>query len=83
MKRPKARLYLFFQGVGDRLLRVFHDFGETLFLMSEMVMWAGGLLFSRKGIRRGSSTRNALDYGLTALPILFIIMFLIGFVSAL
>jgi phospholipid/cholesterol/gamma-HCH transport system permease protein len=81
--RAKARLYLLFQSVGDVLLRLVHDFGETLVLMSEMVTWSLGLVFTRTGVRRGAFTRGVLDYGLMAFPILFIIMFLVGFVSAL
>jgi phospholipid/cholesterol/gamma-HCH transport system permease protein len=69
--------------VGDWPLRLFRDFGETLVLMSEMVTWSISLVFAGQAVRKGSFARNALDYGVSALPILFIIMFLIGFVSAL
>jgi phospholipid/cholesterol/gamma-HCH transport system permease protein len=83
MKRSKARIYNFFIALADIFLKIVNEFSGMLLLASEIVSWSLAMLFRGRGTRKGEFTRNVLDYGLGAIPIIGIIMFLIGFISAL
>ena len=84
MMRIKAHTYSFFIAIADFVISLFNEFTAMVFLASEMVMWSFlSLVSGGKTTRRGEFVRNGLDYGLGAVPIIGLIMFLIGFISAL
>ena len=84
MNKARFRFLLFFDRIGQWAVDKASELLRTLYLLSELSSWALFLPFGRhKAVRPGAFTRNLLDVGLSALPILFFIMFLVGFVSAL
>jgi phospholipid/cholesterol/gamma-HCH transport system permease protein len=84
MKRTKVRIYRFLIFLSDKFFSVLHDLGSMAYLLSELTIWSLIMLFRRRGnTRKGLFTKNTLDYGLGAVPIIGIIMFLIGFITAL
>ncbi|MFH1759548.1 MAG: ABC transporter permease [bacterium] len=83
MKRAKAKVYNFFIFLSEIFLKILNDIGGMAYLASEITNWSLVMVFKKKEARRGEFTKNILDYGLGAIPIIGIIMFLIGFISAL
>lgn len=83
MRRATARLNKTFLWIADFPLNLLRSFGSAVFLLSELVSWSVIMLVRPRGIRQGDFIRNTLNYGLGALPIIGVIMFLIGFISAL
>ena len=69
-------------GLAHIFLRWLTQTGRFVFLLSELTSWAAAAPFFRRGARHGEVTRHILLYGLGALPIVGVIMFLIGSISA-
>jgi phospholipid/cholesterol/gamma-HCH transport system permease protein len=83
MKRITVKTYNFFISIADRFLNTIHDIGSMAYLTSELISWSLAMIFGKRASRKGEFTKNVLNYGLGAIPIIGIIMFLIGFISAL
>jgi len=83
MRRIAAKTDRFLLNAGDWFLGLFEGLGRVIFLLSELTIWSVIMLFRRRGARKGEFIRNVLNYGLGAIPIIGIITFLVGFVTAL
>ena len=69
--------------LGDQLIQVHGRALVFLFLMSDLTVASFRALFDKRGIRQGTFVDQAIAIGSGALPIVALILFLIGAVSAL
>lgn len=69
--------------IGDRAFKMWHEFTNLLFLVSDSFYFAVIKMFSRQGIRKGELTNQCMLIGMNAFPIVALIAFLIGFILAL
>jgi phospholipid/cholesterol/gamma-HCH transport system permease protein len=83
MRRTTARTYRSFLSIADFVLDTLSGIKDALFLLSDLSAFALQMPFQRRAARKGEFVRNTLNYGLGAVPIIAVIMFLIGFISAL
>jgi phospholipid/cholesterol/gamma-HCH transport system permease protein len=83
MRRTTARINRFFLLLGNGIVGMAKDLRDVLVLLSDLSFFSFLMLFQRRATRKGEFVRNTLDYGLGAVPIIAIIMFLIGFITAL
>ncbi len=77
----RSRLDL--EAIGDWAMLFSHRFTEILILIVDIVYWSVIGLFDRRQYRKGSFVEQAYYMGSTALPIVAVIIFLIGFILAL
>ena len=71
------------ESLGTFMHRTYRRMGAFLYLTTDLTWAAGVSLFRRGGIRRGSFVDQAVAIGSQGLPIIALILFLIGAVSAL
>lgn len=71
------------EALGSWMHFTYGRMGDFLFLAADLTWAAGASLFRRGGIRRGSFVDQAVAIGSQGLPIIALILFLIGAVSAL
>lgn len=83
MQKTTARINRFFLTVGETGVGVVRDIRDALVLLSDLSFFSFLMIFQRRATRQGEFVRNTLNYGLGAVPIIAIIMFLIGFISSL
>jgi phospholipid/cholesterol/gamma-HCH transport system permease protein len=69
--------------MSDSFLEATGGLRDALVLLSDLCFFSFQMLFQRRATRQGEFIRNTLNYGLGAVPIIAVIMFLIGFISAL
>lgn len=69
--------------LGDRILQFYERAADFLYLMSDLSYFAVHALLHRRDIRRDAFVDQAYAIGAQALPIIGLIIFLIGAVSAL
>lgn len=79
-KRPPAG---FFELVGQKAFDFFSELFSALILVSNVFYWSFAAFFKSKLRRRGETIRQSLQIGVSALPIIALIAFLIGFILAL
>ncbi len=72
-----------FAGIDHWLLDQFSYFKQFIYLAADILFFSVQTLLRPAGIRRGSFFQQAFQYGYQGLPIVCLIMFLIGFVTAL
>jgi phospholipid/cholesterol/gamma-HCH transport system permease protein len=83
MRRTTAKINRLFLWLSNVFLEVTGSLRDALVLLSDLTFFSFMMLFQRRATRQGEFIRNTLNYGLGAVPIIAIIMFLIGFISAL
>ncbi len=71
------------ESIGDSAYRRIEGLTGILILIVDILYWSVVGLFDRRQYRRGSFTEQAFYMGSTALPIIAVILFLIGFILAL
>lgn len=71
------------EGVGERAYRVYRALVDVFVLIADVLYWSAVHLFRRSGARKGAFSNQAVLLGSQALPIVGLILFLIGFISAL
>ena len=69
--------------LGDRLDRAYEETAGFLYLTADLTVFSVQSLYRRGGIRKGSFIEQSHTIGAQALPIVGLILFLIGAVSAL
>ena len=69
--------------MGERIDQLYQQAGLFLYLMADLTWATVAALFRHSGIRRGSFVDQAVIIGSQAVPIIGLILFLIGAVSAL
>ena len=89
MQTPERRAIVasappaFLERLGERLETAFQRTSVFLYLMTDLTWSAATGLVKRNGIRRGSFVEQGLAIGAQGLPIIALILFLVGAVSAL
>jgi len=73
----------FFELLGQKAYDFFHELYDSLVLVSNIFYWGFAAFFKTKLRRRGETIRQSLQIGVSALPIIGLISFLIGFILAL
>lgn len=73
----------FLERLGERLWEQGRQAAAFLYLMGDLSWATAAALFRRQGIRRGSFTDQAIAVGSQGLPIIALVLFLVGAVSAL
>lgn len=73
----------FLEGIGDKLLSGLHGFYEALLLASEVFYWSLIGIFDHRSARKGSLAQQAYILGASALPIVALLSFIIGFILSL
>ena len=68
---------------GDWAVRVYQALVDVFVLISDVLYWSAVHLFGRSGARKGAFVDQAVLLGSQALPIVGLILFLIGFITAL
>lgn len=81
LTKPRFRFTL--ESFGGLVLEKMHGLTEILVLIVDILYWSIVGLFNRRQYRKGSFTEQAFFMGSTALPIVGVIIFLIGFILAL
>jgi len=79
----KKRVRPDLETIGDAGFRWIHHATEILILIIDILYWSVVGLFDRRQYRKGSFTEQAYYAGSSALPIVGVIIFLIGFILAL
>ncbi len=83
MRRITAKIDRYFLFLAEGFLNSAGSIRDALALISDLSFFSFLMLFQRRATRKGEFVRNTLDYGLGAVPIIGVILFLIGFISAL
>lgn len=79
----EKRLHLGLETIGDIGFQWINRLTEILILIIDIIYWSVVGLFDRRQYRKGSFTEQAYYTGSSALPIVGVIIFLIGFILAL
>lgn len=69
--------------VGEQAVRAYQALVDVFVLISDVLYWSAVHLFRRSGARKGAFVDQAVLLGSQALPIVGLILFLIGFITAL
>jgi len=73
----------FLYRVGDSIVDVYHKAFEMALLTSEIFYWSIVGLWDRKGSRKGSFTQQVELIGISAIPIVCLLSFIIGLILSL
>jgi phospholipid/cholesterol/gamma-HCH transport system permease protein len=73
----------YFEQLGANLLSRLNSFGTAVFLASEIWYWSLVGIFNHRAKRKGSTTQQCLILGYSALPIVALLSFIIGFILSL
>jgi phospholipid/cholesterol/gamma-HCH transport system permease protein len=73
----------FFELLGEKTFAFLSELYNALILVSNIFYWSFAAFFKTKLRRRGETIRQSLQIGVSALPIIALIAFLIGFILAL
>ena len=80
LEKKRAEIW---ERTGEWAVRAYQAIVDVLALIADVLYWSAMHLFGRSGARKGAFTDQAVLLGSQALPIVGLILFLIGFITAL
>ncbi len=73
----------FFEGIGASFINSMKNLAKSINLASDVFFWSAYGLVNRKCQRRGATVQQAILLGVQALPIVFLLSIIIGFILSL